>query len=88
MSSPVVVDARGHACPVPTLKLMKAMRAAQAGDRLILLATDPMARIDAPHLLAQRGGRLLSVTEDAGVLTLTVECGNPGPAPNARAMES
>ena len=88
MSSPVVIDARGHACPVPTLKQMKAMRAAQAGDRLILLATDPMARIDAPHLLAQRGGRLLSVTEDAGVLTLTVECGDPGPEPDAPAPES
>lgn len=88
MSSPIVVDARGHACPVPTLKLMKAMRGAQAGGRLVLLATDPMARIDAPHLLAQRGGRLLSITEDAGVLTLTVECGDPGPEPDAPAPES
>ena len=87
MSSPVVVDARGHACPVPTLKLMKAMRGAHAGDRLVLLATDPMARIDAPHLLAQRGGRTLSIREAAGVLTITVECGAPAPAQAGLAPE-
>ncbi|QYF87853.1 sulfurtransferase TusA family protein [Brevundimonas sp. PAMC22021] len=88
MSSPVVVDARGHACPVPTLKLMKAMRDALPGDRLVLLATDPMARVDAPHLTAQRGGRTLSVKEDAGVLTITVECGAPEPAPGVLAPGS
>ncbi|WP_295705715.1 sulfurtransferase TusA family protein [uncultured Brevundimonas sp.] len=88
MSSPVIVDARGHACPVPTLKLMKAIRSAQAGDHLVLLATDPMARIDAPHLVAQRGGRTLSIGENDGVLTITVECGAPAPAPAAHAPES
>ena len=68
-----VVDARGHHCPVPTLRLAKAMRQAVPGQTLTLLATDPMARIDAPHLVSQLGGRILSVDEADGLLTIVVE---------------
>lgn len=70
--SETVVDARGHRCPVPSLRLGKALSAAQPGAVVVLLATDPMARIDAPHLAAQRGATVLSITEADGVLTITV----------------
>ena len=74
MNGPTVIDARGHRCPTPSLKLAKAMRGAAPGARFALLASDPMARIDVPYLMAQVGGRLLSVEEDPdGVLRLTVE---------------
>ena len=69
----MIVDARGHRCPTPSLKLQKAMRDAPAGARLTLLATDPMARIDVPHLLAGHGGRVVSIDEADGVLTIVVE---------------
>ncbi|MFA4893043.1 sulfurtransferase TusA family protein [Brevundimonas sp.] len=69
----MIVDARGHRCPTPSLKLQKAMRAAPAGARLTLLATDPMARIDVPHLMTGLGGRVVSVDEADGVLTIVVE---------------
>ena len=70
--APIVVDARGHRCPVPSLRLRKAAEA-RAGTRLVLLATDPMARIDVPYLMAELGGRVMSVEETDGVLTITVE---------------
>lgn len=73
--SDIVVDARGHRCPVPSLRLRKAMAAQPAGARLVLLASDPMARIDIPHLLAQTGGRLVSVEDQADGLRFTVETG-------------
>ena len=41
--------------------------------RLILLATDPMARIDVPYLMTELGGRVVSVEEADGLLTITVE---------------
>ncbi|WP_122465181.1 MULTISPECIES: sulfurtransferase TusA family protein [Brevundimonas] len=66
------VDARGHRCPVPTLRLRKALSLAMPGETVILLATDPMARIDAPHLAAQLGAEVIGVTETDGVLTITV----------------
>lgn len=72
----IVVDARGHQCPVPSLKLQKAMQGLAAGQALTLLATDPMARIDVPYLMADLGGRLLSIEEADGVLTLIVETGD------------
>ncbi len=69
----MIVDARGHRCPTPSLKLQKAMRTAPARARLTLLATDPMARIDVPHLMKGLGGRVVSVDEAGGVLTIVVE---------------
>ena len=70
--APIVVDARGHRCPVPSLRLRKAAEG-RAGTRLVLLATDPMARIDVPYLMAELGGRVMSVEETDRVLTITVE---------------
>lgn len=67
-----VIDARGHRCPTPTLKLGRALREAAPGDRLELIADDPMARIDVPHFLAQAGHRLDQVEEDGAALRFRV----------------
>ncbi len=69
----MIVDARGHRCPTPSLRLQKAMRGAAPETRLTLLATDPMARLDVPHLMAGVGGRVVSIAEADGVLTIEVE---------------
>ena len=73
MSEPLTVDARGHRCPVPTLKLRKALTEAPMAERAVLLATDLMARIDAPYLMTELGGRVVDIVEADGVLTVTVE---------------
>ena len=70
-----VIDARGHRCPVPTLRLQKALTTSRPGETIVLLATDPMARIDAPHLVSQLAGEVVSVTEADGLLTITVRTG-------------
>lgn len=54
------IDARGHHCPVPTLKLRKALSEAEAGQTVRLLADDPMARIDVPHFCSEGGFELVS----------------------------
>ncbi len=69
----MIVDARGHRCPTPSLRLQKALRETPAGTRVTLLATDPMARIDVPFLMADVGGRVVSVEESEGVLAIVVE---------------
>jgi tRNA 2-thiouridine synthesizing protein A len=68
----IVVDARGHRCPVPTLKLRKALAAAPAGARLRLLADDPLARIDVPHFLGEVGAELFEVVEEGRALAFVV----------------
>jgi len=75
-----VIDARGHRCPTPSLKLQKAMRGAAPGARFTLLATDPMARIDVPYLMQQLKGRVVSVDQADGALRITVETGPGTPA--------
>ncbi len=74
-----VVDARGHRCPTPTLKLGRALREAAPGEELELLATDPMARIDVPHFLSQGGHGLVSTEEHDGVLAFRVTRSVSGP---------
>lgn len=71
-SDEVLIDARGHHCPVPTLRLRRALEEAPPGARLRLLADDPMARIDVPHFAAQAGVELVETGEAAGVLSFVV----------------
>jgi tRNA 2-thiouridine synthesizing protein A len=68
----ILVDARGHRCPVPTLKLRRALAAAADGARLRLIADDPMARIDVPHFLIEIGAQLASVDEQNGALSFRI----------------
>jgi len=71
-ADPIVVDARGHRCPVPTLRLQRAFANAATGQIVRLVADDPMARIDVPHFAAHHGYALLAMTEESGVLTFVV----------------
>jgi tRNA 2-thiouridine synthesizing protein A len=76
-SAEILVDARGHRCPVPTLKLRRAMTAAPAGARLRLLADDPLARIDVPHFLSEIGATLAGIEEADGALAFLIVKGAP-----------
>jgi tRNA 2-thiouridine synthesizing protein A len=71
----VTVDARGHRCPVPSLRLRKAIEGAATDQTVVLLADDPMARIDVPHMLGDGPHRLISVEEADGGLRFTVLTG-------------
>ncbi len=69
----ILVDARGHRCPVPTLRLRKAVEQAEAGQRLRLLADDPLARIDVPHLVNSLGLVILEAPADGGALNFLIQ---------------
>jgi tRNA 2-thiouridine synthesizing protein A len=69
----ILVDARGHRCPVPTLRLRRAMEAAGPGARVRLLADDPLARIDVPHLAAARGWTVLGIEAEGPILRFLVQ---------------
>ncbi|HEX3919383.1 MAG TPA: sulfurtransferase TusA family protein [Caulobacteraceae bacterium] len=68
----ILVDARGHRCPVPTLRLRRALAAARVGARVRLLADDPLARIDVPHFAAQAGATVAEISERGGVLAFVI----------------
>jgi tRNA 2-thiouridine synthesizing protein A len=69
----LTVDARGHRCPVPTLRLRRALEGAASGQRVRLLADDPMARIDVPHFVAEAGHVLVEAGGDGAELRFLVE---------------
>jgi tRNA 2-thiouridine synthesizing protein A len=71
-SEEILVDARGHRCPVPTLRLRRALEAAPAGARVRLLADDPLARIDVPHFAAQAGAEVLEAADVGGGLSFLI----------------
>lgn len=74
----VIVDARGHRCPTPTLRLQSALARLQDGETVTLLADDPMARIDVAHFAAGQGHTLISIADVAGALRFTIRKGSPG----------
>jgi tRNA 2-thiouridine synthesizing protein A len=68
----LLVDARGHRCPVPGLRLRKALADASRGRVVRLLADDPMARIDVPHLAAEQGWTVLRTRAEGAWLAFDV----------------
>jgi len=72
-SHDAALDARGLQCPLPVLKARKALAALRPGERLLVEATDPMARIDFPHYCAESGHRLIAAEADATIYRFLIE---------------
>lgn len=68
----ILVDARGHRCPVPTLRLRRALETISPGQTIRLLADDPLARIDVPHFATEAGAEILEIAEADGALSFLV----------------
>ena len=66
------LDLRGLKCPMPVLRTRRALSTLQAGTRLDVLCTDPLAVIDLPHLLRETGDTLLATTKEAGVWRFSI----------------
>jgi tRNA 2-thiouridine synthesizing protein A len=66
------VDAKGQSCPGPLVSLARAIKGANSGDLLELLATDPGSRSDVPSWAQLSGNELVEASEDAGVFRYVV----------------
>ena len=74
MDTPVKeVDATGLDCPMPLLLAKRALNAMDAGQRLLLRATDSTAQRDFQVFTEKTGHRLVSVEEEQGVYTFLIE---------------
>jgi tRNA 2-thiouridine synthesizing protein A len=70
-TEPNLVDARGLKCPLPVLKMEKRLEALVAGSELIVLATDPIARIDIP-LYCRQHGHSCTLTPDGDAMRFAI----------------
>ncbi len=69
------VDARGLMCPLPLLRLKKALQAVERGQVVRVLATDPAAVLDFGVFIEQAGHGLLRRSEEEGVLYFLIRKG-------------
>ncbi len=57
------LDATGLQCPLPVLRIRKFLQELKSGDRLTVIADDPVAAIDVPHFCSEQGHALIAVSE-------------------------
>lgn len=67
------VDATGLSCPMPVIELAKAVEQLATGQQLVLLATDPAARVDVPVWCRMKRQRLVETTDHAGTYRFVIE---------------
>ena len=67
------LDTLGLLCPLPVLKARKHLSMMQSGERMRLLANDPMAQIDVPHFCMAAGHRLISHEKNGDQLVFLIE---------------
>lgn len=68
-----VVDASGLACPMPVIELARAVDQIDVGDQVLLIATDPAARVDVPIWCRMQRQRLIRMEERDGSVEFLVE---------------
>lgn len=73
-TEPDLVDARGLKCPLPVLKMEKRLAALPPGAVLVVLATDPMAKVDIPLYCRQNGHEQALESAD-GTMRFTITKG-------------
>jgi tRNA 2-thiouridine synthesizing protein A len=66
------INLRGLKCPIPALRVRKALNGLSSGDLLVAECTDPLAAIDIPNLLNQTGDALEGQARESGVLTFRI----------------
>lgn len=57
------IDATGLHCPLPVLRVQRALETLECGAIVELHATDPMSKIDVPHFCQQSGHQLIGQSE-------------------------
>jgi tRNA 2-thiouridine synthesizing protein A len=68
-----VMNLRGLKCPLPALRVRKALTGLKSGDTIVAECTDPLAAVDIPNLLRQTGDTLEDKSEAEGVLTFKIK---------------
>jgi len=63
MTTDITLDAIGLLCPLPILRLRKALLTAVSGQIICILSDDPVARIDIPHFCTEQGVDLIKAED-------------------------
>ena len=80
----LVLDARGERCPLPVIRLARAVRDDATPRRITVLATDPAAEHDIPAWCRMRGHRYVGARPADDHTAYEVEVVRPTDAAAAR----
>jgi tRNA 2-thiouridine synthesizing protein A len=75
MADDIEVDARGLLCPLPVLRLAKALAGEPSGRVALLLATDPAAVRDVDVFCHDQGCVLVATSRDGDAYVFRVQKG-------------
>ncbi len=67
-----ILDVSGHKCPIPVLRLRRALEKSVVGTVVALKATDPMTLIDVPNFCREAGHLIEDVVESDGQITYII----------------
>ena len=68
----MALDLRGLKCPLPALMSRRALARAEPGARIEVVADDPLAEIDIPHMCRQEGYEVVSSVRDGAAVRLVL----------------
>jgi tRNA 2-thiouridine synthesizing protein A len=66
------INLRGLKCPLPTLRVRKALAGLGPGDLLVAECTDPLTEIDIPNLINQTGDELMETSRAEKVISFRI----------------
>ena len=66
------MDLRGVRCPLPVLKIRKALLALAPGEELCARTDDPLAAVDVPNLVRETGDTLVETRREAAALVFRI----------------
>jgi len=67
------LDCKGLYCPMPIVKMKKALNGMAEGEIVKILATDPGSKRDFEAFCRKTGNKLLASSQEDGVFTYIVE---------------
>lgn len=70
MEVTMTLDCKGLSCPMPMMKVAKAMKGLKTGDVLEMHGTDPGSKSDIPNWCEKTGNKLLKVEDVEGGVTI------------------
>ncbi len=70
--TPISLNLRGLKCPLPALRVRKALKSAAAGALFVVECTDPMAAIDIPNLMRETGDSIEQSLNEGALLVFHI----------------
>jgi tRNA 2-thiouridine synthesizing protein A len=70
----IELDTRGLLCPLPVLKLRKAIQNIKPKEKIKLITDDPAAVVDVPHFCNEHGYQITECLKEKGHDLFIIKC--------------